>query len=93
MGYGDATINKKMKNYLNTFHSILKEINNWETISNIEKSKILKSFINIEANTPAAMPQNTAGLLSLALTYQLIHGAGFTCPSICLLYTSPSPRD
>ena len=26
IGYGDATINKKMKNYINVFHSMLNEI-------------------------------------------------------------------
>jgi len=51
MGYGDATINKKMKNYLNTFHSILEQINNWESKSNSNKSKVLAVFLNIDKNT------------------------------------------
>ena len=46
IGYGDASINKKMKNYLNTFHSILRQINNWEEITTSNKSKILASFLN-----------------------------------------------
>ena len=50
MGYGDASINKKMKNYLNTFHSILDQINNWDAISNSDKSKILCNFLNIDIN-------------------------------------------
>ena len=50
MGYGDATINKKMKNYLNTFHSILDKINNWEETSDSNKAKVLSDFINIDRN-------------------------------------------
>ena len=51
MGYGDATINKKMKNYLNIFHSILDQIKNWEEIPNSHKSKVLFNFININTNS------------------------------------------
>ena len=50
MGYGDATINKKMKNYLNTFHSILDKINNWEETSDLNKAKVLSDFLNIDRN-------------------------------------------
>ena len=50
MGYGDATINKKMKNYLNTFHSILDKINNWEETSDSKKAKVLSDFLNIDIN-------------------------------------------
>ena len=48
MGYGDATINKKMKNYLNIFHSILDQIKDWEKSPNSHKTKVLSDFINIE---------------------------------------------
>ena len=51
MGYGDATINKKMKDYLNTFHSILDQINNWETISDSNKINVLSNFLNIDKKT------------------------------------------
>ena len=51
MGYGDATINKKMKNYLNTFHSILDKINNWEKTPDSHKTKVLSDFLNIDRNT------------------------------------------
>ena len=47
MGYGDITINKKMKTYLNIFHSILDKIDNWDNLADFEKSKILSSFLNI----------------------------------------------
>ena len=47
MGYGDVTINKKMKTYVNLFHAILDKIDNWENLSDFEKSKILSNFLNI----------------------------------------------
>ena len=47
MGYGDITINKKMKTYLNIFHSILDKIHNWDNLTDFEKSKILSNFLNI----------------------------------------------
>ena len=47
MGYGDVAINKKMKTYLNIFHAILDNIDNWENLSDFEKSKILSNFLNI----------------------------------------------
>ena len=30
IGYGDASINKKMKNYINLFYSIINQIENWD---------------------------------------------------------------
>ena len=51
MGYGDATINKKMKTYLNTFHSILDQINDWEIAPNSYKTKVLSDFLNIDTKT------------------------------------------
>ena len=51
MGYGDATINKKMKNYLNIFHFILDQVTNWENESDSSKSKILSNFLDIEKKT------------------------------------------
>ena len=46
IGYGDASINKKMKEYINLFHSIIDEIGNWDLINNVEKGKKIKSFLN-----------------------------------------------
>ena len=31
IGYGDASINKKMKDYINLFHSIIIKIENWNS--------------------------------------------------------------
>ena len=51
MGYGDATVNKKMKNYLNTFHSILDKINDWEIAPDSHKTKVLSDLLNIDEET------------------------------------------
>ena len=50
IGYGDASINKKMKNYLNVFHSILDKVERWESFSEKDKEEILKSYVNFEGN-------------------------------------------
>jgi len=51
MGYGDVTINKEMKNYLNTFHSILDQINDWEIAPDSHKTKVLSDLLNIDEKT------------------------------------------
>ena len=33
-GHGDTTINKKMKNYVSIFHSIIKKVDYWESLKN-----------------------------------------------------------
>ena len=52
IGYGDQSINKKMKDYINLFHSMVSEIHFWEKLSRNEKlekiSIFLYDFENIE---------------------------------------------
>ncbi len=48
IGYGDVSVNKKMKEYVNLFYSILEKIENWETLNNSNKKEIISDFINIE---------------------------------------------
>jgi len=51
IGYGDQSINKKMKDYINLFHSILSEIHFWEDYSIIEKKKKISFFLeNMDKN-------------------------------------------
>tara|TARA_B100000609_G_scaffold31856_1_gene22920 strand:+ start:219 stop:683 length:465 start_codon:yes stop_codon:yes gene_type:complete len=51
IGYGDATINKKMKDYINLLYSIIDKVHNWETMDDNEKSEILKKYIDISDNS------------------------------------------
>ena len=52
IGYGDQSINKKMKDYINLFHSMVSEIHFWESSNKSEKLKkislFLSDFDNIE---------------------------------------------
>ena len=45
IGYGDQSINKKMKVYINLFHSIISEIHFWEKLNSDEKKEKLTSFL------------------------------------------------
>ena len=45
IGYGDQSINKKMKIYLNLFHAIVSEIHFWDKLDKNEKTKKLSSFL------------------------------------------------
>tara|TARA_B100000963_G_scaffold239486_1_gene209500 strand:+ start:818 stop:1285 length:468 start_codon:yes stop_codon:yes gene_type:complete len=46
IGYGDQSINKKMKDYLNMFHSIVSEIHFWHTYSKDQKKKKISLFFD-----------------------------------------------
>ena len=46
IGYGDATINKKMKEYVNLLFSIIDKINNWEDLDNVNKREILNTYFD-----------------------------------------------
>ena len=48
IGYGDVSVNKKMKDYVNLFYSILDKIDNWENLEKIKKTEIFAYFINIK---------------------------------------------
>ena len=46
IGYGDQSINKKMKTYLNLFHAIVSDIHFWDELDKSQKSKKLSFFLN-----------------------------------------------
>ncbi len=48
IGYGDVSVNKKMKDYVNLFYSILENIESWEKIDHHEKSRLLANLLNIK---------------------------------------------
>ena len=47
IGYGDVSINKKMKEYVNLFFAILDKIEKWDSFETNEKKKIIGDLINI----------------------------------------------
>ncbi len=52
IGYGDQSINKKMKDYINVFHAIISDIHFWHDLDILKKkeviSKFLENFSNID---------------------------------------------
>ena len=46
IGYGDQSINKKMKEYINLFHSMVSEIHFWDNLSKTEKLKKISTYLN-----------------------------------------------
>ena len=50
IGYGDASINKKMKNYLNIFYSLLEKIESSDLESKENQMDLIKNYINTDIN-------------------------------------------
>ena len=48
IGYGDVSVNKKMKEYVNLFYTILEQIEKWENLEKNKKIKLLSDFMNIK---------------------------------------------
>ncbi len=46
IGYGDQSINKKMKEYINLFHSMVSEIHFWDDLSKSDKLKKISTFLS-----------------------------------------------
>ena len=46
IGYGDQSINKKMKDYINLFHSMLSEVHFWNDLSRKQKIEKLSIFLS-----------------------------------------------
>ena len=51
IGYGDQSINKKMKDYINTFHGILSEIHFCDDMNYDKKIECMKNFMQNFKNT------------------------------------------
>ena len=45
IGYGDQSINKKMKDYINLFHSMVSEIHFWDKLTKSDKIKKISLFL------------------------------------------------
>jgi cytochrome b pre-mRNA-processing protein 3 len=50
IGYGDQSINKKMKDYINIFYGMLDKIHTWDSLSKKVKKTILLTFIDKKVN-------------------------------------------
>ena len=48
IGYGDASINKKMKAYVNVMYAIIDKVELWENLDLTSKTKFFSEFINVD---------------------------------------------
>ena len=46
IGYGDQSINKKMKDYINLFHSMVSEIHFWQDLTRSQKIEKISIFLS-----------------------------------------------
>ena len=51
IGYGDVSINKKMKDYLNLFHKIILDLDKWESYQTQEKASFFSNIISNKVNS------------------------------------------
>ena len=50
IGYGDQSVNKKMKTYVNILYSIIDKIDKWEDYDSNKKMNILNLYIETKHN-------------------------------------------
>ena len=50
IGYGDVSVNKKMKEFVNLLFSIIDQIDSWDSLNNDDKAEILAKFLTIDRN-------------------------------------------
>ena len=48
IGYGDVSVNKKMKEYVNLFFSIIEKIEIWDELDITEKKHVIGELMNIK---------------------------------------------
>ena len=48
IGYGDASINKKMKEYVNVMYAIINKVELWESLDLTSKSIFFSELINVD---------------------------------------------
>ncbi|MDC1245502.1 ubiquinol-cytochrome C reductase [Pelagibacteraceae bacterium] len=51
IGYGDQSINKKMKDYLNLFYGMIDKIHDWDNLTLESKNALLEKFLDNALNT------------------------------------------
>jgi len=50
IGYGDQSINKKMKDYLNLFYGMIDKIHDWDNLNKESRASILQNFLDNAVN-------------------------------------------
>ena len=50
IGYGDVSVNKNMKNYINLFYNILETTEKWEKLNKNDQNKFFLKYLNQSNN-------------------------------------------
>ena len=48
IGYGDVSVNKKMKDYVNLLYTIIEKVEKWDKLENTKKIELFEGFMNIK---------------------------------------------
>ena len=51
IGYGDATVNKKMKEFINTFYKIVDKTELWNNLDLNKKTEFISSFLDMNVES------------------------------------------
>tara|TARA_B100001123_G_scaffold377648_1_gene445254 strand:- start:305 stop:778 length:474 start_codon:yes stop_codon:yes gene_type:complete len=54
-GYGDVTINTKMKKYVNLFYAIIKDIDKWENLDKSLQRKFFHKYLDLANNNDSTL--------------------------------------
>ena len=55
IGYGDVSVNKNMKNYINLFYNMLETTEKWEKLSKNDQQKFFLKYLNLSNNNEKIM--------------------------------------
>ena len=55
IGYGDVSVNKNMKNYINLFYNILETAEKWEKLNKNDQQKFFLKYLNLSTNNEKIM--------------------------------------
>ena len=50
IGYGDVSVNKNMKNYINLFYKILETAEKWEKLNKNDQQNVFLKYLNLGMN-------------------------------------------
>jgi len=65
IGYGDQSINKKMKEYLNLFHNMIDKFHFWDDLNKEQKKRIIGNYTSNSENTSFLLDYFENFLISL----------------------------
>ena len=51
IGYGDVSVNKKMKDYVNLFFSIIEDVEKWPSLNINKKKDVISNLMNIKEDS------------------------------------------